>query len=45
MTTIPANPKVEAIRASVRHSDVTLHQLIDGPLAQIDMSKLYRSPA
>ena len=45
MTTIPANPKVEAIRASVRNSDATLHQLIDGPLAQIDISKLYRSPA
>ena len=45
MTTIPANPKVEAIRESVRNSDATLHQLIDGPLAQIDISKLYRSPA
>ena len=45
MTTIPANPKVEAIRESVRNSDATLHQLIDDPLAQIDISKLYRSPA
>src|SRR5256884_9376085 len=45
MTTIPANPKVEAIRESARNSDATLHQLIDGPLAQIDISKLYQSPA
>jgi len=45
MTAIPANPKVEAIRESVRNSDATLHQLIDDPLAQIDISKLYRSPA
>ena len=45
MTAIPANPKVEAIRASVRHSDATLHQLIDGQLAQIDASKLYQSSA
>jgi DinB family protein len=45
MTTIPANPKVEAIRESVRNSDATLDQLIDGPLAQIDASKLYQSPA
>jgi hypothetical protein len=45
MTTIPANPKVEAIRESVRNSDARLHQLIDGPLAQIDVSKLYQSPA
>jgi DinB superfamily len=45
MSTIPANPKVEAIRDNVRNSDVTLHQLIDGPLAQLDASKLYQSPA
>jgi hypothetical protein len=45
MTTIPANPKVEAIRESVRNSDATLHQLINGPLAQLDASKLYISPA
>src|SRR5947199_5586504 len=45
MTAIPANPKVEAIRESVRNSDATLHQLIDGPLAQIDVSKLYQSSA
>ena len=45
MTTIPANPKVEAIRESVRNSVATLQQLIDGPLAQLDASKLYQSPA
>jgi DinB superfamily len=44
MTTIPANPKVEAIRELVRNSDATLHQLIDGPLARLDASKLYQSP-
>ena len=45
MTTLPANPKVEAIRESVRNSDATLHQLIDGPLSRIDVSKLYQPPA
>jgi len=45
MTTIPANPEVEAIREHIRNSDATLHQLIDGPLARLDASKLYQSPA
>jgi uncharacterized damage-inducible protein DinB len=45
MSTIPANPKVEAIREHVRNSAVTLQQLIDGPLTQIDASKLYQLPA
>ena len=45
MPTIPANPKVEAIREHVRNSDATLHQLIDGPLARLNASKLYQSPA
>jgi uncharacterized damage-inducible protein DinB len=45
MTTIPANPKVEAIRESVRNSNATLHQLIDGPLSRIEVSKLYQPPA
>src|SRR5437588_12589791 len=45
MTTIPANPKVEAIRESVRNSVATLQQLIDGPLARLNASKLYQSPA
>jgi uncharacterized damage-inducible protein DinB len=45
MTTSPANPKVEAIRKSVRTSYASLLQLIDGPLAQINTSKLYQSPA
>jgi uncharacterized damage-inducible protein DinB len=45
MTTLPANPKVEAIRESARNSNATLHQLIDGPLSHIEASKLYQSPA
>ncbi len=45
MPTIPANPKVEAIREKVQNSYAELHQLIDGPLASIDARKLYQSPA
>jgi len=45
MHTIPANPKVEAIREKVQNSYAELHQLIDGQLARIDASKLYQSPA
>jgi uncharacterized damage-inducible protein DinB len=45
MTTLPANPKIEAIRESIRSSNASLHQLIDGPLASIDARKLYQSPA
>ena len=45
MSTVPANPMVEAIRENVRNSDTELLQLIDGPLAHIDASKLYQSPA
>jgi uncharacterized damage-inducible protein DinB len=45
MTTLPANPKIEAVRESVRNSHASLHQLIDGPLARLDASKLYLSPA
>jgi hypothetical protein len=45
MFTTPANPNVEAIRENVRNSYAELHQLIDGPLASLDMSKLYQSPA
>ena len=45
MSTLPANPNVESIREHVRNSDVSLHQLIDGPLAHIDASKLYKPPA
>ncbi|MGZ3618095.1 MAG: DinB family protein [Ktedonobacteraceae bacterium] len=45
MTTLPANPKIEAIRESIRSSNASLHQLIDGPLAHIDARKLYQSPA
>src|SRR6266566_7003708 len=45
MYTIPANPKIEAIRENVRNSDTELLQLIDGPLTSIDASKLYQVPA
>ena len=45
MTTLPANPKVDAIREHVRNSDATLHQLIDGPLTRLDANKLYQPPA
>src|SRR5690348_132158 len=45
MHTIPANPKVEAIREKVQNSYAELHQLIDGQLARIYASKLYQSPA
>ena len=45
MSTMPANPKVEAIRLSVRRSYDELNQLIDGPLARLDASKLYVAPA
>src|SRR6266849_10973691 len=45
MFTTPANPNVESIRENVRNSYAELHQLIDGPLASLDMSKLYKSPA
>jgi hypothetical protein len=44
MTTLPANPKVEVIRASVGNSNATLHRLIDGPLSRLEASKLYQSP-
>ena len=45
MSTMSANPKVEAIRLSVRKSYDELNQLIDGPLARLDRSKLYKAPA
>lgn len=45
MSTTPANPKTEAIRQSVRKSYADLNQLIDGPLARLDASKLYQAPA
>src|SRR6266581_2963700 len=45
MSTTPANPKVEAIRLSVQKSYAELNQLIDGPLAKLDTSKLYEVPA
>jgi hypothetical protein len=45
MATSPANPKVEATREIVRKSYSELVQLIDGPLAHLDVGKLYQSPA
>jgi hypothetical protein len=45
MSTTPANPKMEAIRQSVRKSYADLNQLIYGPLARLDASKLYQEPA
>jgi uncharacterized damage-inducible protein DinB len=45
MSTTPANPNVEAIRENVRNSYAQLYQLIDDPLAHIDASKLYKTPA
>jgi DinB superfamily len=45
VSTIPANPKVKAIREHVWNSDTELLQLIDGPLARINANKLYKSPA
>jgi hypothetical protein len=44
MSSMSANPKVEAIRLSVRKSYDELNQLIDGPLAMLDTSKLYKAP-
>jgi hypothetical protein len=45
MSIIPANPEVDAIRENVRISYTALNHLIDGPLASLDTSKLYQSPA
>src|SRR6266571_8591190 len=45
MTTSSANPKVEEIRHSVQSSYAELNQLIDGPLAALDPTKLYQTPA
>lgn len=45
MSTLPSNPKIEAIRKSVRDSIDTLHTLITGPLHHLDTGRLYQSPA
>ncbi len=45
MSIVPANPEVDAIRENVRISYTALNQLIVGPLANLDTSKLYQSPA
>jgi DinB family protein len=45
MSTTPANPNAEAIRESVQKSYAELQRLIDGPLASLETSKLYKAPA
>jgi hypothetical protein len=45
MSTTPANPKVEAFRESAQQSYAELQRLIDGPLASLETSKLYKIPA
>ncbi len=45
MSTAPANPNVEAIRESAQKSYAELQRLIDGPLASLETSKLYKAPA
>lgn len=44
MTTAQDNPQVAAILASVQHSYAELTQLLNGPLATLDSSKLYQVP-
>src|SRR2546428_14046367 len=45
MSATPANPNVEAIRESAQKSYAELQRLIDGPLASLETSKLYKIPA
>jgi DinB family protein len=45
MSSTPANPKVEAIRESAQNSYAELLRLIDGPLASLETSKLYKIPS
>ncbi len=45
MSTTPANPNVEAFRESAQLSYAELRRLIDGPLAILETSKLYKTPA
>jgi hypothetical protein len=45
LSTTPANPNVQAIRESARKSYAELQRLIDGPLASLETSKLYKTPA
>ncbi len=44
MSTTPANPNVEAFRESAQLSYAELQRLIDGPLASLETSKLYKTP-
>jgi uncharacterized damage-inducible protein DinB len=45
MTTAQDNPQVAAILSSVQHSYAELTRLLNGPLAALESSKLYRQPA
>ena len=45
MTTAQDNPQVAEILNSVQNSYAELTQLINGPLAALDNSKLYQAPA
>jgi len=45
LSTTPANPNVQAIRESAQESYADLQRLIDGPLASLETSKLYKTPA
>src|SRR5579883_3568113 len=45
MTTAQNNPQVAAILSSVQHSYAELTRLLNGPLAALESSKLYRQPA
>ena len=44
MSTTPANPNIKAMRESVQKSYVELQWLIDGSLASLEKSKLYKIP-
>ncbi len=44
MSTTPANPNVEAFLESAHISYAELQRLIDGPLASMEASKLYKTP-
>jgi DinB superfamily len=45
MTTAQDNPKVGEILNSIQNSYIELNQLLNGPLAALDSSKLYQVPA
>jgi len=45
MTTSNDNPKVAAILHSIQSSYDALNQLLEGPLSQLDVKRLYEKPA